>query len=439
MGFTSTVKAALAATLAVTALTACGQPSPSGTTALLALEADRETSGQVYSRSGQAQVVIKRRPGVVGAFNAASFGLESVHHVNGLGVQVANVPAAKLDATLSRLRRDSSILYAEPARRVKAFDLPSERPLGSLLEDAFQPEAVSAEAIRVNDPLFKQQYAPQITRATEAWKRSTGRGVKVAIVDTGIDPGHPDLRGNLIAGYNSLTRNANTRDDNGHGTHCAGVTAAQAGNNEGITGIAPHAKLMPIKVLAADGAGSDASVAEGIAWAVENGADVVSLSLGGPGESRVMRDAVAYAIAKGVTVVAAMGNDGTNERSFPAGYPGVIAVGASDARDAIADFSQWGNWISVAAPGVKIMSTLPTYKVDANDYGYPMRYGAMDGTSMATPAVAGLAALLLSVHKTASPAQVKARIEQTADRVGSNRNFNPYFGHGRINVASALR
>ncbi|MNX21709.1 Thermophilic serine proteinase precursor [compost metagenome] len=434
MAFSPTVKAALAATLAVTALTACGNPSPSGMGTMLALEADTASTGQIYSRSGQAQLVIKRRPGALGAFNAASFGLETVHEISGLGVQVANVPTAKLNATLSQLRRDSSILYAEPARQVKAFDLPSEQPAGGQAEDALQ-----AESIRVNDPLFGQQYAPQITRAPEAWARSTGRGIKVAIVDTGIDPGHPDLRGNLIPGYNSLTRNANTRDDNGHGTHCAGVTAAQAGNGEGITGIAPHAKLMPIKVLAADGGGSDASVAEGIAWAVERGADVVSLSLGGPSESKVMRDAVAYALTKGVVVVAAMGNDGTNDRSFPAAYPGVIAVGASDARDAIADFSQWGNWISVAAPGVKIMSTLPTYKVDANDYGYPMRYGAMDGTSMATPAVAGLSALLLSVHKTATPAQVKARIEQTADRVGTQRGFNPYFGHGRINVAAALR
>ncbi len=432
MAFSPTVKAALAATLAITALTACGSSSPSGTGSLMALTTRTDASAQVYSEAGQAQVVIKRRPGVVGAFNAASYGLQSVHHVSGLGVQVAKLPASKLDATLERLRRDGSILYAEPAMRVKAYDLPSESPVGST-------DAVQAENVRVNDPLFRQQYAPQITRAPEAWARTAGRGVAIAIVDTGIDTGHPDLRANLVPGYNSLTRSSNVKDDNGHGTHCAGVAAAQAGNNEGITGIAPQAKLMPIKVLAADGGGSDASVAEGIVWAVDHGAEVISLSLGGPGESKVMRDAIVYAQAKGAVVVAAMGNDGTNERSYPAAYPGVIAVGASDARDAIADFSQWGNWITVSAPGVQIMSTMPTYKVDANDYGYPLRYASMDGTSMATPAVAGLAALLKSTHRAATPAQVKARIEQTADKVGGKNAFTPTFGHGRINVAAALR
>ena len=429
------VKAALAGAFAVTALAGCGGVMPSGSGVHAALEADTSSSAQLYQQAGEAQIVIKRRPGVAGAFNAGTYGLRSVRYVSGLGVQVAQVPASDVKGALARLRRDGNILYAEPAVRVKAFDLPSDRASGDV--EAAADAAV--EARNLNDPLFRQQYAPQITRATEAWARTAGRGVKVAIVDTGIDPGHPDLQANLVPGYNSLSRNANTRDDNGHGTHCAGVTAALAGNNEGITGIAPQAKLMPIKVLAADGGGSDASVAEGIAWAVDHGAEVISLSLGGPNESKVMRDAVAYALAKGAVVVAAMGNDGINERSFPAAFPGVIAVGASDSRDAIADFSQWGTWISVAAPGVQILSTLPTYKVDLSNYGYPLRYGAMDGTSMATPAVAGLAALLKSVHAAATPAQVKARIEQTADRRGTPNGYTPYFGHGRINVAAALR
>jgi thermitase len=412
------VKAAIALVLGVSTLTACGGASPSATQA--ALGALEESTAQLYRDGGLAQIVIKRR----GVFDAADYGLKSVQTLDELDVQVASLPTAELKATLARLRRDASVLYAEAATRVKAFDLPAEN------HDA------QADAIQVNDPLFRQQYAPQITHAPEAWDRSTGRGVTVAIVDTGVDPRHPDLQANLTRGYNSLKRNSDTKDDNGHGTHCAGVAGALAGNNEGITGIAPQAKLMPIKALGTDGGGSDASVAEGIVWAVSRGAQVISLSLGSSVESKVMRDAVAYAIGKGAVVVAAMGNDGTNERSYPAAFPGVIAVGASDSYDAIAEFSQWGSWISVAAPGVQVLSTLPTYKVDANNYGYPMRYGTMDGTSMATPAVAGLAALIKSVQPAATPAQVKTRIEQSADKVG--RSFNPMFGHGRINVATAL-
>lgn len=420
-----TVKAALAGILALSALTACGT---SGMGLAPTLQAEAEADLQLYRQAGRAQLVIKRRPDALGAFNASQYGLQAVRYVSGLDVRVASVPVEMLNLTLERLRKDRHVLYAEPAVKVKAFDLPSEAPR----------EGMASENLQINDPLYAQQYAPQLTRAAEAWKRSAGRGVTIAIVDTGVDPGHPDLRANLLPGYNTLTRTANFRDDNGHGTHCAGIAAAQAGNREGITGIAPQAKILPVKVLAADGGGSDASVAEGIVWAVDRGATIINLSLGSHHESRVMRDAVAYAIGKGAVVVAAMGNDGINEKSFPAAFPGVIAVGASDARDAIADFSQWGNWISVAAPGVGILSTMPTYKVDANQYGYPMRYGRMDGTSMATPAVAGLAALLKSVNPKATPAQVKARMERSADRVGGQA-FNPYFGHGRINAAAALR
>lgn len=432
MGIGPAVKVALLGVLAATAITGCGLP-PAGSHAPLALETATR-SAQIYQKGGMAEIVIKRRPGV-GAFNASAYGLRSVRYVASLGVQVAQVTAQEVNVVLARLYRDGNVLYAQPAYRVKAFDLPTEPVSQDLTGEMMEASA----ATTINDPLFKQQYAPQLTRATEAWSKTAGRGVKVAIVDTGIDPEHPDLKANLVPGYNSLAHNTNTRDDNGHGTHCAGVAAAIAGNREGITGIAPKAKLMPIKALGKDGGGSDASVAEGIAWAVDNGAKVISLSLGSSTESKVMRDAVDYAIRKGVVVVAAMGNDGINERSYPAAFPGVIAVGASDAQDAIADFSQWGNWISVTAPGVKILSTLPTYKVDLNNYGYPQRYGLMDGTSMATPAVAGLAALLKSVNPSASPAKVKARIEETADRRGTPSAYNPYFGFGRINVAAALR
>lgn len=421
------MRTVLALALGMSLVSACGQATPAGTR----LGMLSESSAQLYREGNRAQVIVKRRGG--GALDMADFGLKSVRALDELDTEVASLPLSELPQALARLRRDPRVIYAEPATRVRAYDLP-EAGATSPAADAGRKGAVP-----VNDPLFLKQYAPQITQAPVGWQQSKGRGVTVAIVDTGVDPRHPDLQANLVPGFNSLTRTALVKDDNGHGTHCAGVTAALAGNNEGITGIAPEAKLMPIKALGEDGGGSDASVAEGIVWAVAHGAHVVSLSLGSPVESRVMRDAVTYALTRGVVVVAAMGNDGTNDRSYPAAFSGVIAVGATDARDALADFSQWGDWITVSAPGVEVMSTLPTYAADVNRHGYPQRYGAMDGTSMATPAVAGLAALIKSVRPHATPSEIKARIEQSADKVGGPKGFNPQYGHGRINVAKALR
>ncbi|HEY9765642.1 MAG TPA: S8 family serine peptidase, partial [Chroococcales cyanobacterium] len=190
-------------------------------------------------------------------------------------------------------------------------------------------------------------------------------------------------------------------------------------------------------VLGPGGNGSDAGVAEGITWAADHGAEIISLSLGGPEESKVMKDAVDYAAAKGTLVVAAMGNAGNGEKSYPAAYPGVLAVGATDEKDEAAEFSQYGEWISVSAPGVAIYSTFPTYKVDMNEYGYPQNYAALDGTSMATPAVAGLAALVKSMYPGLDAAGIRKRIEKSADDRGDT-GFDAHFGHGRVNALRAL-
>ena len=263
--------------------------------------------------------------------------------------------------------------------------------------------------------------------------------VVVAVVDTGIDLSHPDLTQQLVPGINTLPNASGPDDDHGHGTHVAGVIAARPYQGRGLVGIAPRCRLMPIKVLDREGKGATDDIVAGIVWAVNNGARVINLSLGGTGGSRALREAVDYAIAKDVLLVAAMGNQGENLQEYPAGYPGVIAVGASDESDQKAGFSNTGSWISVCAPGENILSTLPTRPVHVvKNEGKQMYYDWMDGTSMAAPFVAGVAALLRAQYPTLSAQAIKQRLEKTADDLGS-AGYDEEFGFGCINAARALR
>ncbi|HEY9897839.1 MAG TPA: S8 family serine peptidase [Pantanalinema sp.] len=372
----------------------------------------------VFGVDGEAQLLVKPREGR--AFRSPVG--RSLGDIEDLGVQLYSVPANQLAKTLATLQANPDVEYAEPSYRVKAFDLPS------------RDEGVP------NDSLYAQQYAPQVVQAPQAWRTSKGSGMVIAVLDTGLDTTHPEFAGRVVEGFNAITRKSDVKDDHGHGTHCAGVAAAAVNNGQGMAGIAPEAKIMPIKVLAADGAGSDAYVARGISWAVKHGADVISLSLGGPGENKTLAAAVTAALRKGVPVISAMGNDGSGEKAFPAAYPGVIAVGATNAKDQAADFSQHGDWISVAAPGVQILSTFPTYRVTLNEYGFGLNYAVLDGTSMATPAVAGLAALMRArFGKSMTPEKLKAKLEGAADKVGGLSAFDPHFGNGRVNAARALQ
>jgi thermitase len=291
-----------------------------------------------------------------------------------------------------------------------------------------------------NDPRLSEQYALGRVQAEAAWDIEKGNNsVVVAIVDTGIDTDHPDLKPQLVAGWNVIANNNAVRDDNGHGTHCAGITAAAGNNGEGISGLAPNVKIMPIKVMNASGQGNSLDIATGIRWAADHGAHVISLSLGTSMGSTVIREALVYAVGKGVTLVAAMGNDGGQVRNYPATYAaeidGLVAVGATDSSDARAYFSNYGSWITVTAPGYQILSTLPRYAVEANRSG--QAYGPLSGTSMATPYVAGLAGLLKSQQLNRGPTDIKAAIIQGADDLGSS-GFDTQFGYGRINAARSL-
>ncbi|HEV7526603.1 MAG TPA: S8 family serine peptidase, partial [Acidimicrobiia bacterium] len=245
-------------------------------------------------------------------------------------------------------------------------------------------------------------------------------------VDTGTDLGHPDLAGQLVAGRNVLHPGAVPQDDNGHGTMVSGVIAARTSNGRGVVGVAPSAKVMPIKVLDSNGAGSDTDIALGIDWARTHGAKVINLSLGGTFDDPLLSDAVQNAVAANVLVVAAAGNDSAETVGFPAAYPGVVAVSATNNSGALTSFSSYGWRVDVAAPGLNITST-----------ALGSKYATESGTSFSSPIVAGVGALLRSLHPTWTQTQVADRIRATARDVGLP-GVDAAFGHGIVDPLAAL-
>jgi subtilisin len=258
--------------------------------------------------------------------------------------------------------------------------------------------------------------------APAAWPRGKGAGIKVAVVDTGIDCGHPDLRCDYALGTNIVDPGVAPLDDNEHGSHVSGTIAGR-GLSGGPLGIAPEAVLVPVKVLDRSGSGRLSDIVKGISWAAEHGADVINLSLGGDVKSAAMERAVKNALQKGIVIVAAAGNSGPSSDTvgFPAGYPGVIAVAASDKKDVVAPFSSRGSAVAFIAPGVKILSTVPG------------GYAILSGTSMASPHVAGLAALALERGARGAPG-VRAALKKAAKKLPEGSAAEQ--GAGMIDAAS---
>lgn len=312
-----------------------------------------------------------------------------------------------------------------------------------------------------NDPDFASQWGLAKINAPAAWDRTTGSpNIVVAVIDTGVDLDHPELGPLLVPGFDMVDLGANPtppagfrfegdfqgrdnvpQDEVGHGTHVAGTIACLSNNSRSVAGVTWQCRLMPVKVLTrivniADpsdvrGTGSAADIAAGIRWAVDHGARVLNLSLGGTSDTQVERDAIAYAIARGAVVCAAMGNRGLGgPTSFPAAYPGVVAVGAIDATDRRANFSQVGPHIDIVGPGVDILSTV------WND-----GTTRMSGTSMATPHVAGVAALVLSCNSSLTGAQVADILRQTARPlrdVPADPVPNNNYGFGCVDAQAAV-
>jgi subtilisin len=230
----------------------------------------------------------------------------------------------------------------------------------------------------------------QRVSAPQAWKAYTGKGVKVAVIDTGIDAGHPDLAARVAGGFNAINSSATAHDDHGHGTHVSGTVGATA-DNSGVVGVAPQVALYGVKVLDANGSGWIADIISGIDWAVAQKVDVINMSLGGSRGNDSFHEAVKKAAEAGVAVVCAAGNSGAPRKGsnssvgYPAAYPEAIAVAASDSSDKLAYFSSRGPEVDLIGPGVDVKSTIPGGG-----------YDNYSGTSMASPHLAGLAALAVS-------------------------------------------
>ncbi|MEC0230339.1 S8 family peptidase [Paenibacillus alba] len=280
-----------------------------------------------------------------------------------------------------------------------------------------------------NDNLFsKYQWNLPSTETVQGWQLNRGaKDVVIAVVDTGVDLQHPDLKGQLLPGYNVIKDNDNPQDDVGHGTHVTGVIAALVNNNLGVAGMTWYNKVLPVKVLDQTGAGSTYSVAQGIIWAADHGAKVMNLSLGNYADSGFLHDAIKYAYDKDIALIAASGNDNTERPGYPAAYPEVFAVAASDSQNQKASFSNYGDYIGVTAPGVSIASTYPDNQ-----------YAALSGTSMASPHVTALAALIRSTNPNLKNTDVYQIMRDSARDLGT-KGFDKYFGYGLIDVAKAIQ
>jgi subtilisin family serine protease len=343
--------------------------------------AERSVASDRGSGSATGAFLVTVRPGVSNAEAKALLGragATEIGSVSSLGVRVVHVPLLRSWSAVRKLSADPRVASVEA-------------------------DGTATATAEPRDPQWGRQWGPRAVRAPGAWGVTTGsRETVIAIVDTGVDADHPDLRGRVLRGWDFHGNDANPRDENGHGTAVAGVAAAAGNNGVGIAGMCWKCRILPVRVLNANGSGSHSNIAAGIVWAANHGADVINLSLATPTRTNIMSDAVAYARRRGAVVVAAAGNEGSRRRYFPAALPGVISVAASQSSGRLYNWSNRGTWIKLAAPGC----------------AYTTRRGGSwswwCGTSFAAPAVAGTIALVDSLNPGLSRSRLESSVLSTA-------------------------
>ncbi len=349
------------------------------------------------------------------ALPAGAHPLKASLQLHRLNAAVVQVPIGREDTYLRELRSLPHVRFVERNAIVRADLIP-------------------------NDPLWGGQYGPAHVQAPAAWDTTTGSpSVILAIVDSGIDPDHPEFSGRILPGYDFVQNDAVPQDECGHGTHVAGIAAASGNNAEGIAGIAWNVKILPIRVLDRECVGTVVQVAEGIVGAVERGAKVINLSLGTFANSLLLQEATFYAYTQGVALVGAAGNNGSSTIVYPAKYDWVLAVGATDNTDSRTSFSNYGPELDLMAPGENILSTLPTYSdfYLQEVWGKNSMYDSLRGTSMAAPHVAGAAALMASLPSFTTPDKIYQALTQTAFDLGTPGHDN-FTGYGLLQIDAAL-
>jgi len=390
------------------------------------------------------EILVAFRPGIRPDTAAQAVGARVHSQIEGLGVHILKVPQGTVEGTLRALEHNPLVEFAEPNGFVYAFANPNDPYANGICYWDSSGQCTT-------------QWAWAKVQGPQAWDLTTGSAtVRVAVVDTGIDAGdpyglppdppHEDLGAGsrcnspttpvILKSYVSGERG---NDDNGHGTHIAGVIGACTNNTWAVAGANWAIQLMGVKVLSWYGSGTWSAVASGIRWAADNGAKVINLSLGGSGGSNTLRRAVDYAWSRGAVLACAAGNSGNSARSYPAFYTNCIAVAATDGNDQKPSWSSYGNWVEVAAPGVAILSTTQ----DTWEWcflcwgeGYYEGYDSLSGTSMSTSFVSALAALIWASGKCGtSNSCVRSRIENNADAIAGT---GTYWTKGRINFYRAL-
>ncbi|WP_433830186.1 S8 family serine peptidase [Actinoplanes sp. CA-015351] len=355
---------------------------------------------------------------VGGSASASSLGFASNGNaaLDRLGVRIVSVPRAEAGQAAAKLRATAGVTYVE--------------------EDA----VVTADRVTPNDPLYSEQIElPQIT-VPDAWSTTTGSGLTVAVVDTGVTSFN-DITGRVLPGYDFVNRDTNAADDNGHGTAVASLIAAQGNNGKGIAGVCWSCKILPIKVLDSAGSGYQSTVASGIIYAADKGAKIINASLGGTANVAALRDAVAYAQRKGSLVIASAGNDAVGTLHYPAAYPGVIGVGGTDTDsdwylyvDIINGYyfgSNYGpSWVDVAAPWCTTAANLDGFNTasTADDYA------EFCGTSASSPLVAGVVALL----KSKAPKAGNTALVNALTRTARPTEITGFSQYGEIRAARAV-
>ena len=285
-----------------------------------------------------------------------------------------------------------------------------------------------------NDPKYGEQWNMRSINLEQAWEETKGAGVTVAVIDTGVSQVQDLEQTKFVPGYDFVNDKVDANDDNGHGTHVAGTIAQSTNNNYGVVGIAHEASIMPLKVLAAQGGGTIADIAEAIRFAADNGADVINMSLGGGGASHVLEEAIDYAHDKGVVIVAAAGNAGQNSSSYPARYPKVISVSALDSVGKKAPYSNYGAGVDISAPGGSEEGKIVQETV--NPSTKQAVFVGFQGTSMAAPHVAGVAALV-KASGIEDPEEVRQVLLESVRKIEEDP-LN-HFGAGQLDAAAAVK